>query len=619
MNAAEIKDITEKVIESVKLLYPSHTSKKEFINRKRQVGIICSSFVLTDLFNDKVPLASIVRFCDNKIPRITTLHALIHAYGGNEEFKHIAPEMVNREKTALEMTRQMEEDGRKKHSDVLLNRLVYDIIKQNPVDIFPSFRNAFATRQYGEKEYARDSLIKFMSSHPGLDVFRDRFEETWDNRKWVDKWASTPFKRKLMEKIKEWVDTRTQTTSSNPGVIANATLCRYINTLRCVDRYVNERHPEHPPEIDALQWYFSICTRDMANRALIHCVENYCTVNNDIVRSKQSPHHGTEFVYAFVSLVKNIVIEYCTNKGDMASLNAQYILSLSRNKREQAPPDTRRHFLPSEIINLRDHIMENKSPLWKLMITILIEVSLRATALSNLKVGHFISTSGYTQSVTINEKNNRTREFVVSDSIKEMLDEYFSKYPLAKKDMNRFMFRSQEGEIGRISHQYSPSHLNKVIKGFAEEIGIIGKHVHLHAFRHTLVNTLMAQGNKLESVSKFIGHKNTTTTEQYYWTADVSSIIKTMNIPWIKKTYAMPSSIEDDEPELENRFDDEALSSFADDGECAKCDLISNILLTYHSIITDEQKQVIKAKIPNIEEIFKEICESTIASSISEC
>lgn len=607
--------LTYNTIESVKKLYPQYLSEnKEVVNRKRQINVICSSFSLESLFKDEVPLMHILRFCENRIPRIITLHCLLDAYNiGNEEFKKIAPEMVNREATAIEMTRTMEKEGYRKHSDVLLNRMVYDLIKQNPKEIFPVFRNLFGTRQHGEKVYAKESLLRFMKRHPNLHDFVERFEEEWDNRKWVDKWASsTPFKQELVQKIKEWVDTRTQTTSSNPGVIANATLCRYVNTLRCLDRYVNE-HMQCPLQIDKLQWFFSLCTRDMVNKAIIHCVENYCTVNNDIVRSKQSPHHGTEFVYAFVSLMKNICIEYCTNKGDMGTLNTQYILNMSRNKREQAPPDTRRHFLPSEVMQLKDHIMKNKSSLWKLMITILIEVSLRANALSNLKVGHFITSSGYASSVAINEKNNRTREFVVSDSIAAALDEYFETYPLARKDMNRYLFRTQEGEKGRISYQYSPSHINKVIKGFAEEIGIIGKHVHLHAFRHTLVNTLMSQGNKLESVSKFIGHKNVATTEQYYWTADVSTIVKTMNIPWIKKSYAMPSSIEDESGHSGD--DDDGLSLMGDDGECAKCDLVSSILLMYHSIITDEQKQILKTKIPNIEEIFNEICESTIAST----
>lgn len=74
----------------------------------------------------------------------------------------------------------------------------------------------------------------------------------------------------------------------------------------------------------------------------------------------------------------------------------------------------------------------------------------------------------------------------------------------------------------------------------------------------------------------------------------------------------MPSSIEE---ETSENIEDDGFSLMGDDGECAKCDLVSSILLTYHSIITDEQKQILKTKIPNIEEIFNEICETTIAST----
>jgi len=54
----------------------------------------------------------------------------------------------------------------------------------------------------------------------------------------------------------------------------------------------------------------------------------------------------------------------------------------------------------------------------------------------------------------------------------------------------------------------------------ADKCGIKGMHVHPHAFRHTIVNNLMTCGNKLENVSRFIGHSSVSTTETYYWTTD---------------------------------------------------------------------------------------------------
>jgi hypothetical protein len=38
--------------------------------------------------------------------------------------------------------------------------------------------------------------------------------------------------------------------------------------------------------------------------------------------------------------------------------------------------------------------------------------------------------------------------------------------------------------------------------------------------------------------------------------------------------------------------------------------------MTYHSVVTDVQKQQIQDKIPNITEIFKTLCGYSIASSV---
>ena len=123
-----------------------------------------------------------------------------------------------------------------------------------------------------------------------------------------------------------------------------------------------------------------------------------------------------------------------------------------------------------------------------------------------------------------------------------------------------------------------------------EKVDIYGHHP--HAFRHTIVNNLMVQGNKLENVSKFMGHSSISTTEQYYWTTELENIIPTMNIPWLngsKKTFAYP---EDIDKEDENK------------DESDNTDLLVGIIGVYHSLMDEGQKLIIKQRIPNIEQIF---------------
>jgi hypothetical protein len=119
----------------------------------------------------------------------------------------------------------------------------------------------------------------------------------------------------------------------------------------------------------------------------------------------------------------------------------------------------------------------------------------------------------------------------------------------------------------------------------------------------------MSKGNKLENVSKFMGHSSISTTEQYYWTTELENILPTMNIPWLKgsKSFrsAYPDNIEEEEKEYEQESTD--LST----------DLLVSIIGVYHSLLDEEQKHIIQKRIPNIEEIFANICEYSMTSSLA--
>jgi hypothetical protein len=53
--------------------------------------------------------------------------------------------------------------------------------------------------------------------------------------------------------------------------------------------------------------------------------------------------------------------------------------------------------------------------------------------------------------------------------------------------------------------------------------------VHAHAFRHTIVGTLIKCGNEMATVSKFMGHKNVDTTYRNYWVSTIKDLNAHMN------------------------------------------------------------------------------------------
>jgi integrase len=278
------------------------------------------------------------------------------------------------------------------------------------------------------------------------------------------------------------------------------------------------------------------------------------------------------------------------------------------NRREQAPSEIRRHFHQSELTKLEEYINENASIKWKLAFTIFKEVGLRVGALSRLMGCDFIDDKGIIKdNVTVLEKMRIKRTFPVSDNMKQILDNYFEENEIVKVNPSFYIFSSDK--LGRhIPH--SPGYITKKFQYFCDECEIYGKHTHSHAFRHTLVNFLMANGNKIENVSRFIGHSSVATTEHYYWTDGIQNIIPQMNIPWLtnKNRIAYPADIGSDTDDCEDDFSEES--------DSLSTDLLVHIIMTYHSVVTDIQKQQIQEKIPNITEIFKTLCDYSIASSV---
>ena len=72
-----------------------------------------------------------------------------------------------------------------------------------------------------------------------------------------------------------------------------------------------------------------------------------------------------------------------------------------------------------------------------------------------------------------------------------------------------------------------------MLTDLAVDANITDVHVHPHAFRHTMVGTLIENGNSMEQASNFLGHKNVDTTNKFYWIATVKELNAQMNNPFM--------------------------------------------------------------------------------------
>ena len=598
------------VVQTSNELYPEFITKKPMVNAKNLFKRLSSAFTKNKLF--EASYEELFSFCGDVPARIEFIHSIFETYNkGDIKFRDEAKNMVKRIHVAMKMSKELAEDGYKIHLTTHVNKLIYDIILLNPTNLFSTFEEVMMDETRGNKEYGRKSLNKYFPRHPGLELFNSLFDQKYDQDKWFVRWSKThPFRKELYDQIVDWVTKRTQTSSSKPEISSQASIARYITTLKLLSNYI-DGHLNPPKEMDCLQWFFSTTNIEQLNKALIYIIENDVSVRNDLVKSTDSAHAGTEFIYAFVSLSKTILVKYFSNKQDVSALNVSFILGSSLNKRESSSTLERRHFLPSEILKIEDYITTTQNSTWQLVFVILKEVGLRVYALTTLKVSHFLNSKGIiNSSVSVLEKQRRWRTFIVSETIKTIFERYLEEFPEAKDDHNRYLFRSQNSNH---TLRYTPETISQNIKQFCNNAGVVGNFVHIHAFRHTLVNSLMHCGNKIENVSKYMGHSSVSTTEKYYWTDNVTNIISTMNVPWLKKKFALPVGLveESDNEEIEENVI-ETESSVG--GKCAQCDVLFHLLLTYHNELTDTQKLNIKTKVPNIENIFDTLCSESLAT-----
>lgn len=148
-----------------------------------------------------------------------------------------------------------------------------------------------------------------------------------------------------------------------------------------------------------------------------------------------------------------------------------------------------------DIINVLDNIKH------KCMISLIYSAGLRRSELLNLKIKNI--NSNRMEIFIAHAKGRRDRVLPLSETVLQMLREYYSKYK--PKD---YLFEGYGGG------QYSERSLALVLKKACREAGI-KKEVNLHMLRHSYATHLLESGTDLRYIQELLGHKSSRTTEIY--------------------------------------------------------------------------------------------------------
>lgn len=190
-------------------------------------------------------------------------------------------------------------------------------------------------------------------------------------------------------------------------------------------------------------------------------------------------------------------------------------------------PPVRDHFTAEEMQTILGSKMSSRD---RLMLNILAQTGLRRRAVAQMTVDGILQGDGdLLRSVChAKEKGGRLRHFVLGGCIQGLLDVYMTTdHPGRTRSV--WLFPSPKKIIQPIQGRL----VNNLLQRVARTNGIIGPWVHAHGVRKYVVVALVAAGNSIAQVSKWLGHRTYSTTYSTYWDLTPQELVDNMTIPWL--------------------------------------------------------------------------------------
>lgn len=164
----------------------------------------------------------------------------------------------------------------------------------------------------------------------------------------------------------------------------------------------------------------------------------------------------------------------------------------------------------------------------QLVLRVLAETGLRRRAVAWLLVDRvYDRMAGRARPVAeATEKGLVTRPVMFGDTTRELLERYLA----SEHPGGEFLFPNR-----RDTHfPVSGGTINAILQRACVAAGVRGRHCHAHGMRKFVVCRLMQEQNRLEDVSKWLGHRALNTTYTTYWDVQPTELVEGMSIPWLE-------------------------------------------------------------------------------------
>ena len=573
---------------------PAKYRNVSYLNKS--LAEMASAFGTTigDLFRmdfNTIPLDAIVRWCGHFHTRYLYAHVLLsrdNHYCLIKEFEKKRDYALEREKIVEELNREYNLTENKFTGSLMTFRILYDY--------FDTYTKLFSLAEIDILEKIDDikgnescnitSLVKcakFVMQKRGISC--DNMDRLYDIRYKLKSHERFRLLSDWHSHICDLAEQKHRQRLAKSSSCLEETLAFHLthetSKVTLFEDYIehtfqNKIYTENPK----IKQFLRECTIDNIVDMICHTYDNV-ECHNERVKSQHTKHSALQHVNYCLSILKVIPDVSCSLY--LKTLKPSILLNRIEDRREYTSQELRRHFYREEIDKLFDACKNDIE--FTCVLRLLRETGLRVNALVSMRISNVTDFNGTPKAETsVLDKGRKLRTLMLSDNMRANLEEYLAqRSPINRDD---YLFTQKTNRNKHMTTMY----VRKQLIRLANECDIHGIHVHPHAFRHTLVNNLMSMGNDIHNVSKFLGHSSTSTTEQYYWTSKISDITLNMTIPWLNKFQTVKESGDDESD------DDDDMEQIAVD-----------ILMVCVSILTQEQRESLKQRIPNIDTIIEQL------------
>lgn len=253
---------------------------------------------------------------------------------------------------------------------------------------------------------------------------------------------------------------------------------------------------------------FSDYTGEDMKELFIEFIQTETEVKNDRVKNDNKNHPAKKFFYLWQSLFRHLGKQIISCHNEFLLMKSTKVVEYIENLRENNPK--RELYTDEDFDKLFNYV--KLDPINNLFISFMQEIALRTSAYGRITVSHLINEDWTikTQS-SILEKGAKYRTIVFSKTIQNKISEYIATLP---KDINIETYKV----FITLDVKWPNNYIQNKFKKIAQAVGLPSNKQYIHLFRHTLVTTMVNNGNRIDVVQNYIGHSRIDCTEDYCWT-----------------------------------------------------------------------------------------------------